>query len=53
MSAKPDETGIHQWLHVDQFPEHLKKYTHPTACIARLTDIIQVLVSAIQDLGEL
>jgi hypothetical protein len=26
MSAKPDETGIHQWLHVDQFPEQLKKY---------------------------
>ncbi|KAJ4300717.1 putative diacylglycerol O-acyltransferase tgs1 [Kalmusia sp. IMI 367209] len=23
---KPDEKGIHQWLDVDQFPEHLKKY---------------------------
>ncbi|KAH7085642.1 RNA cap guanine-N2 methyltransferase-domain-containing protein [Paraphoma chrysanthemicola] len=28
MSSKPDETGIHEWLHVDQFPEHLKKYWH-------------------------
>jgi trimethylguanosine synthase len=27
MSAKPNEEGINQWLHVDQFPEHLKKYT--------------------------
>lgn len=25
MSGAPDEQGIHQWLHVDQFPEHLKK----------------------------
>jgi trimethylguanosine synthase len=26
MSAQPNEEGIHQWLHVDQFPEELKKY---------------------------
>jgi trimethylguanosine synthase len=26
MTATPDEKGIHQWLRVDQFPEHLKKY---------------------------
>ncbi|KAL5121096.1 putative diacylglycerol O-acyltransferase tgs1 [Pleosporales sp. CAS-2024a] len=26
MSDKPKEEGIHQWLHVDQFPEELKKY---------------------------
>ncbi|KAH5214968.1 trimethylguanosine synthase [Parastagonospora nodorum] len=25
-SSKPSEEGIHQWLHVDQFPEELKKY---------------------------
>jgi trimethylguanosine synthase len=29
MSAKPNEEGINQWLHVEQFPEHLKKYTYP------------------------
>lgn len=28
MSSKPNEEGIHQWLNVDQFPEHLKKYEH-------------------------
>ncbi|KAH8724551.1 RNA cap guanine-N2 methyltransferase-domain-containing protein [Phaeosphaeriaceae sp. PMI808] len=26
MSDSPSEHGIHQWSHVDQFPEHLKKY---------------------------
>jgi hypothetical protein len=26
MSSKPNEEGIHSWLNVDQFPEHLKKY---------------------------
>ncbi|KAI8939621.1 hypothetical protein NX059_003382 [Plenodomus lindquistii] len=26
MADSPKETGIHQWSHVDQFPEHLKKY---------------------------
>ncbi|KAF9731366.1 hypothetical protein PMIN06_010050 [Paraphaeosphaeria minitans] len=26
MGEKPDEQGIHQWLDVDQFPEHLRKY---------------------------
>ncbi|KAF1946665.1 trimethylguanosine synthase [Clathrospora elynae] len=26
MDAKPNEKGINQWMHVDQFPEHLKKY---------------------------
>jgi hypothetical protein len=28
MSIEPDEDGIHQWNHVDQFPENLKKYRH-------------------------
>ncbi|KAH7095289.1 RNA cap guanine-N2 methyltransferase-domain-containing protein [Paraphoma chrysanthemicola] len=28
MSSKPDEKGIDEWLYVDQFPEHLKKYWH-------------------------
>jgi trimethylguanosine synthase len=26
MSTQPNEEGIHQWLHADQFPEELKKY---------------------------
>ncbi|KAF2849356.1 trimethylguanosine synthase [Plenodomus tracheiphilus IPT5] len=26
MDDLPSEKGIHQWSHVDQFPEHLKKY---------------------------
>lgn len=26
MENGPDENGIHQWSHGDQFPEHLKKY---------------------------
>ncbi|KAF2252673.1 S-adenosyl-L-methionine-dependent methyltransferase [Trematosphaeria pertusa] len=28
MDEEPNEKGIHQWLDVDEFPEHLKKYWH-------------------------
>jgi hypothetical protein len=33
MSIEPED-GIHQWNHVDQFPENLKKYTNTNMNIA-------------------
>jgi hypothetical protein len=53
MSATPDEKGIHEWQHVSQFPENLKKYANNQIRKLSETDKTKILVSALQDLGAI